>query len=142
MSDPFDLARFVDAQRGVFERACAELTAGAKRTHWMWFIFPQLAGLGTSPTARHYAIRSLEEATAYRADPVLGPRLVAATRAALASGLHDARALFGPPDDLKFASSLTLFERTLPEEPLFSQALDRFFDGERDTRTLALLGAA
>ena len=129
------LERFIDAQEGVIERALAELRRGRKETHWMWFVFPQIEGLGTSPIARRYAIRSLDEARAYLAHPVLGPRLVECAEAALeAEG--DAVDVFGPPDDLKLRSCATLFERA-GGPPVFAALLDRFFAGERDPPTLA-----
>ena len=138
--DSFSLARFVDAQEGVYGQALSELRAGAKRTHWMWFVFPQLRGLGSSAMARRYALGSLEDARAYLAHDVLGQRLREATDAALGCGEGDARRLFGTPDDLKFRSSMTLFHRADPQEAVFRHALTRFYDGE-DARTLALLGA-
>jgi uncharacterized protein (DUF1810 family) len=142
MDDPHDLQRFVDAQDPVHARVEAELARGAKSSHWMWFIFPQLKGLGRSETARHYGIASLAEAEAYVRHPVLGPRLVGCTGLVLA--VHDKTALqiFGRPDDLKFKSSMTLFERAAPYEPRFVEALQRYFAGERDPNTLALLRAA
>ncbi len=141
----FDLQRFVDAQDagGTHERALAELRAGRKTSHWMWFVFPQLAGLGRSETARRYAIVSLEEARAYLAHPLLGPRLHAACSALLsgadAVGAADAAAVLGPVDALKLRSSMTLFARAAPEEPLFTRVLERFNDGEPDPATVALL---
>ena len=107
--DPFDLQRFVDAQHGVYESALREITQGQKRTHWMWFIFPQIDGLGSSPAARHYAIKSREEAEAYLRHPVLGPRLAECAEATLAVDSRTAREMFGSPDDLKLRSSATLF---------------------------------
>src|SRR5947207_3037644 len=103
--DPFDLQRFVDAQAGVFDQAAAELAAGRKQSHWMWFVFPQLAGLGRSPTAQHFGISGMAEARAYLAHPVLGPRLAQAAEAARQGPATTLRALFGSPDDLKFVSS-------------------------------------
>jgi uncharacterized protein (DUF1810 family) len=140
MPDPFDLQRFVDAQAGVYETALAELTAGAKRTHWMWFVFPQLDGLGFSPMAQRYAIRSLTEARAYLAHPILAPRLRACVEAILGVPGRSAHEIFGSPDDLKLQSSMTLFAKAAPEASLFQQALDCFFGGEPDRRTLELLG--
>lgn len=140
-----DLQRFVDAQDagGTYERALAELRAGRKTSHWMWFVFPQLAGLGRSETARRYAIASLAEARAYLAHPLLGPRLRAAGAALLdgadAVGAPDAVAVLGSVDALKLRSSMTLFARAAPEEPLFTHLLERFNDGEPDPATLALL---
>lgn len=141
-SDPYDLMRFVMAQEGVFERACAELAAGAKSTHWMWFIFPQLSGLGSSAMAVRYAIGSLDEAATYAAHPILGPRLRRATNAALSSGVSDPCLLFGAPDDKKFRSSMTLFGVADPSEALFQDALRRFFGGAEDPATLAHLKRA
>ena len=141
MSDTYDLGRFVAAQEGVYARALAELQAGDKRSHWMWFVFPQIAGLGASPMAQRYAIGSLPEAEAYAAHPVLGARLRACTAAVNAVAGRSANAIFGSPDDLKFRSSMTLFARAVPGEPLFAEALARYFDGVPDPRTLATLGA-
>src|SRR5690606_1801550 len=139
MDDPFDLQRFVDAQRTVYEHARAELLAGRKTTHWMWFIFPQIEGLGRSPTARRYAIRSLDEARAYLAHPILGPRLVECTQIVNRIEGKSAREIFGSPDDLKFRSSLTLFARAAPDEPVFEQALAKYFDSEPDPLTVERL---
>jgi uncharacterized protein (DUF1810 family) len=136
-----DLERFVEAQGPVFDTVRRELAAGRKAGHWMWFVFPQIAGLGTSPTARFYALASLEEAKAYLAHPVLGSRLTEATRLVLGAGGRTANAIFGSPDDLKFRSSMTLFAAADPAEPLFRQALERFYGGEPDARTLDRLEA-
>ena len=138
----FDLERFVAAQDPVFEDVIAELANGAKTSHWMWFVFPQIAGLGSSPMAQRYAIGSLAEAEAYAAHPVLGARLRACTAAVNAVDGRSAHAIFGSPDDLKFRSSMTLFDRAAPEEPLFAAALARYFDGVPDPRTLAKLQVA
>ncbi len=137
-SDPFRLARFLDAQSGVFAQAIDELETGRKRSHWMWFLFPQLKGLGHSPTAQHYAITCFAEARAYLSDPVLGPRLELAVAAVQGSGAADLHALFGSPDDLKFRSSMTLFDVAAPEGP-YEAALDRWCAGLWDGRTLELL---
>lgn len=136
--DPHDLARFVEAQAPVYAAVVAELGAGRKQSHWMWFVFPQLRGLGSSPTARRYAIASLAEARAYLAHPVLGDRLRDCTRRVL--DVHDrtAREIFGEPDDMKFRSCLTLFDQA-SGEAVFQQARARFFEGRPDARTLALL---
>lgn len=139
-ADPHDLARFVEAQAGVYETACAELRAGRKQSHWMWFVFPQLAGLGSSATARRFAIRSLEEARAYLAHPVLGPRLRACTALVNAIEGRDIGAIFGYPDDLKFHSSMTLFARAAPGSPEFRAALNRHFAGREDPLTCKILG--
>jgi uncharacterized protein (DUF1810 family) len=138
--DPFDLERFRRAQAGVFETARAELKAGAKRSHWMWFMFPQMRGLGSSAMAETYGIGSLAEAEAYLADATLGPRLLELFEIALSHENMTARALFGSPDDLKFRSCATLFSALPNAPPAFSLALDRFFGGSQDARTLALLG--
>ena len=133
------LERFIEAQEGVWQRALAELQAGRKQSHWMWFIFPQIAGLGHSAMAQRYAIADLAEARAYLAHPVLGPRLRQCTEAVLGVEGRDAHAIFGSPDDLKFRSSMTLFAAAAPDEPLFHDALEKYFDGEGDALTLQKL---
>ncbi|MCX7587023.1 DUF1810 domain-containing protein [Phenylobacterium sp. 58.2.17] len=138
MSDPFDLARFLDAQAGVIAAARAELAAGRKQSHWMWFVFPQIAGLGSSAMAQRYAIGSPAEASAYLEHPVLGSRLRDLTELACEAP-GSAREVFGQPDDLKFRSCMTLFNALAPEEQPFRTALARFFGGERDARTLDIL---
>jgi uncharacterized protein (DUF1810 family) len=139
--DPYNLQRFVDAQHGVIGTALAELRAGAKRSHWMWFVFPQLAGLGHSPTARFYAIASPEEARAYLDHPLLGSLLRECVDAlAPWAGTRSAEQIFGPIDAMKLRSSLTLFDRIEPGAS-FEQALVNFFGGDRDQRTLALFNA-
>jgi uncharacterized protein (DUF1810 family) len=141
-SDPFELEKFIDAQDGVFDTALAELRSGAKHSHWMWFVFPQLAGLGHSPMSRRYAIRSLEEARAYAAHPLLGSRLRQSVKALLGwAGKRQAGAIFGPVDAIKLRSSLTLFAAAVPDEPLFEQALRAFYDSP-DPLTAQLLGEA
>ncbi|WGM37793.1 DUF1810 domain-containing protein [Caulobacter sp. NIBR1757] len=135
--DDFDLDRFVQAQDGVWDRALAELTAGAKRSHWMWFVFPQIAGLGHSAMAQRYALGGLAEARAYLAHPLLGPRLLACTAAMNGHEGLSARAILGQPDDMKFHSSMTVFAAADPDEPAFTKALERYFGGERDAATLA-----
>ena len=141
MSDPYNLQRFVDAQRDTFETALAELRAGRKQTHWMWFIFPQLAGLASSSTARYYAISSVAEARAYLEHPLIGPRLLACIDAILPwAGTRSADEILGPVDALKLRSSLTLFDRVEPQRS-FAEALAGFYRGEPDERTLALLNA-
>ncbi len=136
-SDPHHLQRFLDAQATVYSQVLSELRAAQKRSHWMWFIFPQIRGLGSSPTARHFAIAGREEATAYLAHPVLGPRLRECTTLVLAGPSQRAvEQIFGYPDDLKFHSSMTLFAHTAPDRGLFDQALERFFDGREDRATL------
>jgi uncharacterized protein (DUF1810 family) len=138
VSDPFDLARFVVAQdeRGTYEAALAELRAGRKRTHWMWFVLPQLRGLGSSPLAQHFGITGLSEARAYLQHPVLGPRLRACCAALVELGGDDAAAVLGPVDAQKLRSSMTLFAAAAPDEPLFDAVLARYFAGERDPVTV------
>lgn len=140
MEDPFDLNRFVTAQAGSYERALAEIAGGHKRSHWMWYVFPQLAGLGSSPMAMRYAIRSIDEARAYLDHAVLGPRYAECVAAlmALPEG-PTARGVFGDIDAMKLCSSLTLFAAARPSAML-DAAIGRWCDGRRDTRTLALLG--
>ena len=138
-NDPHDLQRFVEAQEGVHARALEELRRGRKETHWMWFVFPQLDGLGSSPLAKRYAIRSLDEARAYLAHPVLGPRLVACAEAALALEGRAAHDVFGSPDDLKLRSSATLFGRASAPGSVFERLLAKWYGGEPDPRTLELL---
>jgi uncharacterized protein (DUF1810 family) len=135
----FDLRRFVTAQEDIHAQALAELQAGRKQSHWMWFVFPQLAGLGSSPTAVRYAIQSADEARAYLAHPVLGPRLHAGVAATLAHKGARPETILGGIDALKFRSSLTLFEAVAADPAPFAAALDAFYDGERDRRTLELL---
>lgn len=134
-----DLSRFIEAQTSTFDTALAELRRGQKTGHWMWFVFPQIEGLGHSPTARFYALADLAEARAYLAHPVLGPRLVDAVEAILALPGRDPGAVFGSPDDLKLRSSLTLFQAADPEEPAFGQAIEKYFGGEPDPLTLERL---
>lgn len=134
-----DLSRFVTAQEGVYERALAEIHSGRKRTHWMWFVFPQLVGLGVSETARFFGIRDAAEARAYLRHPVLGRRLEEIARATLAVDGLTAQQIFGSPDDVKLRSCATLFATASAEGSVFTQLLDRFFDGRPDDRTLALL---
>ena len=142
-SDPYDLQRFVVAQDGgaTFQRAVGELLRGRKTSHWMWFVFPQIAGLGQSPTSRHFAIRSLAEARAYAAHPVLGPHLAEATALVAAHAGRAAEEIFGPVDALKLRSSMTLFQRAWPDRPEFALVLERFFAGRPDPETERLLGA-
>ncbi|PZR37413.1 DUF1810 domain-containing protein [Caulobacter segnis] len=136
-----DLTRFVEAQAETHETALRELRRGRKQSHWMWFIFPQIQGLGASPTARVYAIADLAEARAYLAHPVLGPRLMEVVAAINALPGADAHAVFGSPDDLKLRSSLTLFQAAAPDEPAFGQALAKYFGEVPDPRTLERLAA-
>jgi uncharacterized protein (DUF1810 family) len=139
MTESFNLQRFLDAQAPVYRQVLAELGAGAKRSHWMWFVFPQIAGLGRSETARFFAVGSRAEAAAYLAHPILGPRLRECCRLAIAVEGRSAREIFGSPDDMKFRSSLTLFAAVAPEDTVFSEALRKFFGGEADAATLARL---
>jgi uncharacterized protein (DUF1810 family) len=138
-SDHFNLQRFVDAQVSVFDQALAELRAGRKRSHWMWFIFPQIAGLGASSMAHRYAISNIEEAVAYLDHPTLGPRLTLATEAVNQVSASTAGQIFGYPDNLKFCSSMTLFARAAPTERIFEYALQKYFAGQPDAKTNALL---
>lgn len=137
-TDAPSLDRFVEAQEPVHATALAEIRRGAKRSHWMWFVFPQLAGLGRSSTAQFYGIHSADEARAYLDHPLLGPRFVACVQALQDLPTSDAAAVFGPVDAMKLRSSLTLFEAVGPQ-PLFAAALDRWFGGERDPMTLDIL---
>jgi uncharacterized protein (DUF1810 family) len=139
--DPYDLERFVSAQAGVYERALAELKAGRKQSHWMWFVFPQARGLGRSAAAERYGVSGLDEAKAFLAHPVLGPRLLACTAAATAASAVSLCDLFGSPDDLKFVSSMTLFALAAEDPAPFDQALDRWNGGRRDRFTVELVGS-
>ncbi len=137
--DAFDPGRFLEAQAGTYAQALQELHAGQKRSHWMWFVFPQFDGLGMSATSRHFAIRSLEESRAYLHHPVLGPRLVECTKAVNALAGRTVHEIFGSPDDMKFRSSMTLFERVSEAGSVFAVALEKYFAGQRDARTLELV---
>ncbi len=137
-----DLSRFVEAQQNVYRQALAELVAGRKTSHWMWFIFPQIAGLGRSPTAQYYALASLDEARAFLAHPVLGPRLIESTMAVLGHSGRSAEEIFGPVDAVKFRSSLSLFEVAADDPAIFTRALDLFYGGGRDAATLDILRGA
>jgi uncharacterized protein (DUF1810 family) len=141
MSDAFDLDRFVVAQDqgGTYESAVEELRAGRKRSHWMWFIFPQIAGLGQTPTSRRYAISSLAEARAYLAHPVLGPRLIECAGIVREHRDRTAQDIFGGIDAMKLRSSMTLFARADPDKPVFQQVLDAYYDGVPDDATDRLL---
>lgn len=139
MNHEFDLDRFVRAQDPVYSDVLAELRTGKKRTHWMWFVFPQIAGLGQSEMARTYAIASSDEAAAYLAHPVLGPRLRECARLVATHSDMDVADIFGGPDDRKFHSSMTLFNDIAPDEAVFQTCLDQFFDGRPDAATLARL---
>ncbi len=140
--DTFDLQRYVDAQdeRGTYDQALAELWSGRKRSHWMWFVLPQLAGLGRSSTAQHFGITGADEARAYLAHPVLGPRLRECAQALAAHPGTDPVAVLGPVDALKLRSSMTLFARVAPDEPVFREVLEHYYDGADDPATLSLLG--
>ncbi|OKO69246.1 DUF1810 domain-containing protein [Bradyrhizobium sp. AS23.2] len=138
MTAPFDLERFVRAQDPVYHDVQGELARGRKQSHWMWFVFPQVAGLGFSAMSQRYAIASREEAKAYLAHPVLGPRLIECTRLVLAVEGRTINAILGAPDDAKFRSSMTLFG-AVSDEPVFDQAIARYFAGERDGATLEIL---
>ena len=142
MPDPFDLARFVAAQQPVYQDVCAELRRGRKSSHWMWFIFPQLKSLGRSGTARHFGIEGAEEARAYLAHELLGPRLRECAQRVLDVRGSTAQEIFGSPDDLKLRSCMTLFEQVAPGEPVFGEVLDRYYAGERDALTLSALSGA
>jgi uncharacterized protein (DUF1810 family) len=141
-ADPFDLRRFVDAQDRVYDTVLAELRTGAKRSHWIWFVFPQLRGLGHSTTAQHYGISSLDEARAYLAHPVLGPRLRECTRLVAAIDGRSVDQIFGWPDNLKVRSSMTLFARATDGNAEFRAVLEKFYDGEDDPATVERLSTA
>jgi uncharacterized protein (DUF1810 family) len=138
-ADPYDLQRFVDAQDdgGTYTRVVTELTAGRKTRHWMWFVFPQIAGLGYSPMSQRFAITSLDEARAYLAHPVLGPRLIACTALVADNRARTAEEIFGGIDAQKLHSSMTLFAAAAPDEPAFARVLDRYFDGAPDAASVA-----
>jgi uncharacterized protein (DUF1810 family) len=138
-NDPHDLDRFVEAQSRIIEQVRAELRQGAKRGHWMWFIFPQIRGLGSSPTAVHFAIASREEAAAYLKHPILGPRLIECTRLVLGVKGRTSEQIFGQIDSLKFRSSMTLFAEATLKETAFQEALDKYFESEPDPLTLEIL---
>jgi uncharacterized protein (DUF1810 family) len=138
-ADPYDLSRFVEAQAPVYERALAELRGGRKRSHWMWYVFPQLEGLGSSPTSKRFAIRSLGEARAYLEHPVLGPRVRECAEAVLAVQGRSAREILGSPDDLKLRSCATLFASVTSAGSVFHRLLDQYYGGVRDPRTIERL---
>lgn len=140
MAQETDLQRFLDAQATDYAQALAEIQAGRKRSHWMWYIFPQIQGLGFSSISKHYAIRDLAEARAYLRHPVLGPRLVEISMTLLGLASSDASRVFGSPDDLKLKSSMTLFAAVPGADTVFEQVLAKFFGGVRDGKTLQLLG--
>lgn len=139
--DPFDLARFVAAQQDCYAQALGELRAGRKASHWMWFVFPQFEGLGFSAMSRRYAIKRLDEARAYLDHEILGARLLECTDAVNRLEGRSAHAIFGSPDDMKFRSSMTLFELAAGPASPFAAALEKYFAGGRDARTLELAGA-
>lgn len=136
--DAYNLSRFVDAQQNSYRNALAELQAGRKQSHWMWFIFPQIDGLGHSATAKYYAIKSREEARQYLNHPVLGKRLLECAAALLSLESRSAEEIFGYPDDVKLKSAMTLFA-AVASEPVFAEVLDKYYSGQRDTATLRLL---
>jgi uncharacterized protein (DUF1810 family) len=137
----YELDRFIDAQNGIYDKALAELGAGRKKSHWMWFIFPQIAGLGSSFMAEKYAIRSVEEASSYLADPILGSRLLRCVDAVLAVRDRSANEIFGSPDDLKLRSSMTLFAAVSDYGSPFHTVIDQLYEGQFDGRTVALIDA-
>jgi uncharacterized protein (DUF1810 family) len=138
--DPYSLNRFVQAQEDDYEQAMSEIRSGRKRSHWMWYIFPQYDGLGFSSTARRYAIKSMAEAKAYLRHPLLGPRLLECAEAAIGVEAQCASEVFGSPDDMKLRSCATLFACVSPAGSVFERLLDKYFRGERDDKTLRLLG--
>ena len=139
MDDPYDLGRFVRAQEDDYRQALSEIRRGRKRTHWMWYVFPQVEGLGSSPASREYSIKSLEEARAYLDHPVLGPRLLECAQGVLGVEGRSATEIFGFPDDLKLRSSVTLFRCVSPPGSVFERVLEKYFGGEPDAATLRLL---
>jgi uncharacterized protein (DUF1810 family) len=139
--DPYELNRFLSAQEGIYDRVLSELRGGQKRTHWMWYIFPQIDGLGHSPTTRHYAVKSLEEARRYLAHPVLGARLVESAETVLAVQGLSATDIFGHPDDWKLQSSMTLFALASEPGSVFERVLEKYYQGKRDARTLEIVGS-
>lgn len=140
--DPYDLNRFVQAQEHDYERALSEVKNGRKRSHWMWYIFPQFDGLGFSAMSQRYAIKSVAEAKAYLGHPILGPRLIECAEAALSVKGRTAHEIFGSPDDMKLKSCATLFAYVSPPGSVFEQLLNKFFDGDRDQKTLGLLATS
>jgi uncharacterized protein (DUF1810 family) len=138
-SDGFDLNRFVDAQHGIYDRALEEIRSGHKRSHWMWYVFPQITGLGSSPTSQFYAITSIDEARAYLQHPVLVARLIECAEAVLAINGKSATEIFGYPDDMKLRSSMTLFAQASPPSSIYERVLGKYFAGEHDPETIRLL---
>jgi uncharacterized protein (DUF1810 family) len=141
-SDPHDLNRFVQAQESDYEQALSELRRGRKRSHWIWYIFPQFDGLGFSSMSKRYAIKSIAEAKAYLSHPVLGPRLIECADAVLGVEGRSALEILGSPDDMKLRSCATLFACASPAGSVFDRLLDKYYQGERDNKTLHLLGGA
>ena len=139
MRDPFNLARFLEAQEDVYAEVKGELERASKTGHWIWFIFPQIAGLGESETSQYFAISSIDEARAYNANPVLGPRLIECTELVLAAEGRSAKEIFGDLDTMKFRSCMTLFASVCEDTPIFQRALDIYFDGVPDPRTRAAI---
>jgi uncharacterized protein (DUF1810 family) len=139
MSGGYDLQRFIDAQQGDYATALSEIKNGRKRSHWMWYIFPQVQGLGFSSTSKHYAIKDIDEARAYLAHPVLGKRLIEISSELLKLPANDANSIFGSPDDMKLRSSMTLFAEVPGADGVFQKVLDKFFNNEKDTLTLQQL---
>jgi uncharacterized protein (DUF1810 family) len=140
MNDPLDLSRFLSAQEGIYASALAELRRGQKSSHWMWFIFPQVEGLGHSSTSRYYSIKNMDEACAYLSHPALGPRLVQCAETLLEIKGRTAQEIFDFPDDVKLKSSMTLFAYVAGPGSVFTQVLEKYFDGKQDERTQELLG--
>jgi len=140
IDDQYNLRRFLEAQEDDYERALAKISNGQKRTHWIWYIFPQLDGLGYSSTAKHYAIKNIDEAAAYLAHPILRPRLLECAEAVVNLEGRSAREIFGSPDDLKLKSCATLFEIVSPPGSVFARLIEKYYHGERDDKTLELLG--
>ena len=140
--DSHNLNRFVEAQEDDYEQALAEVKSGRKHSHWIWYVFPQFDGLGSSPMSQKYSIKSVAEAEAYLSHPTLGPRLIAIATAALGVEGRSAYEIFGSPDDMKLKSCATLFASVSPNGSVFEQILDKFFQGDRDLKTLSLLGVA
>ena len=137
--DPYNLTRFVQAQGRDYQQALAEIRAGEKRSHWMWYVFPQFKGLGSSPTSMHYAIKTAGEAAAYLGHPILGPRLQECAEAALQIESRSALEIFGSPDDMKLRSSATLFASVSPEGSVFHRIIEKYFEGQKDVRTVELM---
>ena len=140
--DPYDLNRFVRAQESDYEQALSEIRGGRKRTHWMWYVFPQFDGLAFSSTSKHYSIKSVGEAKAYLDHPILGPRLLECAEAVVGVEGRSAREIFGSPDDLKLRSCATLFAYVSPPGSVFDRLLGKYYGGGRDDKTLQLLGIA